>query len=100
MQKRRYLGETLPDIADVKHAALRRQIIREQQLQIAKAGGKQQLPPRRADGHAALTRVIGKDVLLTRRIIELLALGLDVDAIIRQLAEVDFGALDLERRRG
>ena len=67
--------------------------------EIAERPGEQQPVEKAADRNAARAFIDVGVVGLALRIVKLLLLGLDIDLCVRLLAEVDFGALDLEAGR-
>src|SRR5262245_65170733 len=62
--------------------------------------GKNQLAPEGTDGHAFLAFVGRVNVLISGRIVQLLRFGPHQDVFVRQLAEIDFGASNLDRGDG
>ncbi len=72
-----------------------RDVIAQHQLIRAEAQRKEQLPPEASPiGDAARPVVLGEDVVLALRVVELLRRGPDDDVVVRQLAEVEARLLD------
>ena len=76
------------DLAIEQHPALGRDVVGEQQLVVAEAGGEGQLLPERVEDDAAGPLVGGEDVVVTLGVVELARLGLDDGVLVRQLAEI------------
>jgi len=99
-EERRNLPHAARDGPVHHDAALRREVVREEQVLLAEARGERELLEPGVDRDAALAGVAGVDVLVARGVVQLLGAGAHDDVLVGELAEEDLGPRDLRERVG